>query len=283
MRRGSTLYYNKGYRGECLMTSDKCIKRYLMGKDGKYNNEPVSIKSQTWLKVGSDGTSCTCNEEAGYCFSKLTNGCERFTFIPGKQRKDGVKYLPPEAKRILIKGKYNNIWFGSGEDNFCTESTDPFTGPGCRIWRKNHQCKGMIGLHAVARTNRIEDCLKLAEAEKKCHTLNGGGKIILLPASSSHSMQQCFCSTNACSDNHTHPNGHYQTFACGSNITVTTTTTAKPTTTTEMPTTTEETRRRRRRRRRSAGAPSKSKQEKDGPNEEDDDSDDNDDNDNDDN
>merc|ERR1719487_3098207 len=62
MRRGSTVYYNKGYRGECLMTSDKCIKRYLMGKDGKYNNEPVSLTRDTWLKLGSDGTSCTCNE-----------------------------------------------------------------------------------------------------------------------------------------------------------------------------------------------------------------------------
>lgn len=195
--------YHRGYHGHCYANKNMCIKRWILN-----NINPVRVDTQHVL--GSDGKSCACNKANGYCFSKVANQCESF-----KARSPDV--YPPAGKKMLLNNTMTDVYFGADKNNFCTHGSSPFAGEGCRMWRKNHKCGDMMGLHTVHKP-MVENCLKLAEEEKKCYTEKGGGKIILLDSSymthkNRNSVTMCFCSVNSCADEHPHAN--YHTFACG--------------------------------------------------------------------
>jgi len=216
-------YYEMGYHGICVLRSQFfCIKRWVLGVDGQYNGDFINYRdgrNNGKYMLGSDSRSCACNKEAGYCFSKDTNECERFEWssLQGSLRHSNTGTSAvgvPGSLDIFYKNAMQKVWFGSGDKNFCNAETHPFTGEGCRTWRKEHKCDKMLGLAAV-KAPAPENCMELAKAEKRCYTSRGGGKIVLLPSHMRvNHVIMCFCSTNACVDEAA-PHAAYHTFACG--------------------------------------------------------------------
>jgi hypothetical protein len=198
--------YIMGDDGQCTHGSNYCIRRFNLKADGSINEDPVGVGSMYVL--ASDGSSCKCSPKGGYCFSREMNSCQKAV---------STGSTPMPARNVQTNNGTKKAWFGVDPNNFCIVSQDPFLGPGCRLWRQGHKCRGMRGLHAV-KAPYVENCLKQAEADDKCYKGKNGERIILVP-SRARRTSTCFCATNSCPDNQTPAAvikaSHYNTLACG--------------------------------------------------------------------
>jgi len=213
--------------GSCLPAKGYCIRRWVMKADHTFDTQPVLAGKEPYadLAVGADKVSCACDKKQGYCFSKVNNKCERFdlndkflTNDPshsGHRRRTPAHALqkPPAPTKILVNGTAENTWFGIDKNQMCVQSTSPFVGQGCRIWRSNHKCKKMLGLAAV-RKNHIRSCAQEARAEKRCYRGPKHSSVIMVRSFDRLSgVQMCYCSIDACEE--TKPDNKWNTVVCG--------------------------------------------------------------------